>query len=173
MTRKATKHCLIQACHPHPTPRPHPTPPLQVDIEDYEIGVDTDALPRVVCRQLGFAGGLQQYFEAVPPLNRTELAGNLVCRGDEPSVQRCSFSSGGQPSGWGAHPGYVSRLAPAGGPLGSAAPKTERPPPARAERPLRSLPPPRSVCAQSWVVQANLVRGPWPRVLRSGRGVRR
>lgn len=67
----------------------------QVNDEDYEVGVEPDALPSVICRQLGFAGGRQQYFNPVPPLNNTELAGNLICRGDEASVTNCYLNSGG------------------------------------------------------------------------------
>ena len=65
-----------------------------MDNEDYEIGVDSWHLPRVVCRQLGYQGGLQQHFDPVPPLNATELAGNLICTGSEASVSDCEFNSG-------------------------------------------------------------------------------
>lgn len=67
----------------------------QVDSEDVIMGVDPSALPRVVCRQLGFTGGLHQYFEPAAPLNRSQLAGNLICYGDEASVSSCLFNSGG------------------------------------------------------------------------------
>ncbi|KAL4434120.1 hypothetical protein ABPG75_000561 [Micractinium tetrahymenae] len=79
-------------------------PGLQVDNEDYEIGVDAVALPRVVCRQLAFAGGLQQYFEAAPPLNRTELAGNLIC-----ASPRCSAAPSALKAGWCRRTWYEDR----------------------------------------------------------------
>lgn len=71
----------------------------QIDSEDVILGVEPDALPTVVCRQLGFTGGRQQYFPPVAPLNRSQLAGNVICFGDEASVSRCQLNSGGGEKG--------------------------------------------------------------------------
>lgn len=45
---------------------------------------------QVVCRQLGFAGGVHKLFRQSPQTGPV-LAGRLRCNGSEPDVGRCAF----------------------------------------------------------------------------------
>lgn len=69
---------------------------LDVWYRDSEYaGVNPDNLARVVCRELGFGGGLQKRFRVAR--RRPQLAGKVVCTGGEAAVADCA----GPPDGYG------------------------------------------------------------------------